>query len=292
MEKIIIFSFTDPMMGLSYESEPVFRKLETHFAGHIEFRYIMSGLVRNVTDFMTPEERSLPVKKAIEKYNRRLAGIYESEEAISGMPMDMRGFHLFDACHRSSVPLNVAYKAAQLACPDKADLFLYNLRYATIVEGKQTTRREEILQVARDTGIEGQNFLYHYENGTANHEFLKDKSFGRALGIYTLPAYLLQFGDKSLLIRQLADFNTFAEAIGQLTDHRIFPIAPEVSTETLRCLLLKHPLISPIEIYEAFNLKNETELQSLLRPLLAAGEAAIRNVRHGYFIKVNKRKLQ
>ena len=56
MEKIIIFSFTDPMMGLSYESEPVFRKLETHFAGHIEFRYIMSGLVRNVTDFMTPED--------------------------------------------------------------------------------------------------------------------------------------------------------------------------------------------------------------------------------------------
>ena len=145
MEKIIFFSFTDPMMGLSYESEPVFRKLETHFAGHIEFRYIMSGLVRNVTDFMTPEERSLPVKKGIEKYNRRLAGIYESEEAISGMPIDMRGFHLFDARHRSSVPLNVAYKAAQLACPDKADLFLYNLRYATIVDGKQTTLREEIL---------------------------------------------------------------------------------------------------------------------------------------------------
>ena len=41
-------TFTDPMMGLSYECEPIFRKLETHFPGRIEFIYVMSGLVRNV----------------------------------------------------------------------------------------------------------------------------------------------------------------------------------------------------------------------------------------------------
>lgn len=284
MDKIIISTFTDPMMGLSYECEPIFRKLETHFTEHIEFRYVMSGLVRNVADFMTPEERSLPVKKGIEKYNLRLAGIYEREEAITGMPMDMRKFHLFDAAHRSSAPLNIAYKAAQLACPDKADLFLYNLRYATIVEGKQTTLREEILRVVRNTNINETTFLYHYDNGNAEQAFLKDKAFGRSLGIYTLPAYLLQFGDKTLLIRQLVGFETFAEVIAKLTDRRILPVAPKATTDALRQLLQKHPLISPIELREALGLKIEAELHPLLQPLLAEGTASIREVRHGHFI--------
>ena len=56
MNKITLTTFTDPMMGLSYECEPVMRKLETHFAGQIEFHYVMGLLVRNVHDFMMPED--------------------------------------------------------------------------------------------------------------------------------------------------------------------------------------------------------------------------------------------
>ena len=32
MEKMILTTFTDPMMGLSYEQEPVYEKLATHSA--------------------------------------------------------------------------------------------------------------------------------------------------------------------------------------------------------------------------------------------------------------------
>ena len=46
--KLTITTFTDPMMGLSYESEPLFRKLETHYDGSISFKNVMSGLVCNV----------------------------------------------------------------------------------------------------------------------------------------------------------------------------------------------------------------------------------------------------
>lgn len=49
---VTITTFTDPMMGLSYECEPIFRKLETHFENHIEFKYVMSGLVRDVYHFV------------------------------------------------------------------------------------------------------------------------------------------------------------------------------------------------------------------------------------------------
>lgn len=45
-DKISLVTFTDPMMGLSYECEPIFRKLETHFAGRIDFHYVMSQIGR------------------------------------------------------------------------------------------------------------------------------------------------------------------------------------------------------------------------------------------------------
>lgn len=46
MEQITVELFTDPMMGLSYESEPVYRKIETHFGDRLRFRYRMGWLVR------------------------------------------------------------------------------------------------------------------------------------------------------------------------------------------------------------------------------------------------------
>ena len=38
-DKIILTVFTDPMMGLSYESEPIMERLEKEYAGRIEIRY-------------------------------------------------------------------------------------------------------------------------------------------------------------------------------------------------------------------------------------------------------------
>lgn len=89
MEKIIFTTFTDPMMGLSYEQEPVYEKLADHFGDRLVFHYVMSGLVRDVSDFMVPEEKALPAEEGIRLYNRRLARIYKGEEAIGGLPINM-----------------------------------------------------------------------------------------------------------------------------------------------------------------------------------------------------------
>ena len=78
MKKVTILTFTDPMMGLSYESEPVFRKLETHFGGSINFKYLMSVLVKNVYDLVDPSDLSVSKEFALRNYNARLAKIYES----------------------------------------------------------------------------------------------------------------------------------------------------------------------------------------------------------------------
>ena len=91
-DKISLVTFTDPMMGLSYECEPIFRKIETHFAGKVEFHYVMSGLVRDVYEFVDPADLKFGKAVAIKNYNARLAEIYRTEEALGGLPINMDGF--------------------------------------------------------------------------------------------------------------------------------------------------------------------------------------------------------
>ena len=83
-KQIRLTAFTDPMIGLSYESEPIMERLEKRYANIIEFRYVMSLLVRDVSDFMLPDELAMEPESGIRRYCRRLAGIYKSEEHIGG----------------------------------------------------------------------------------------------------------------------------------------------------------------------------------------------------------------
>lgn len=284
-EKIIITTFTDPMMGLSWECEPLFRKLETHFTGQIEFRTVMALLVRDVRDFMTPDELALPPAEGIRRYNARLAKIYESEEPISGMPINMTEFCLFSMEQPSSLPLNLAYHAAKLTDASKADLFLYNLRYATIVDCRPTTETDELVNVAKTTGIDTDTFLRHFCDGSAKAALNEDLRLTQSMGIHSLPAYLLQYGGKAMLLRSF-DYLDFVSVISQLTDGTRKPQSAAPTIEALRVFLRKHPLISSIEIREAFDLADTDAVRKLVQPLIESGEAKIEEVYHGWFIRV------
>ena len=208
-EKIIFTTFTDPMMGLTYEMEPIYDRLNREYGDQIEFRWVMSLLVRDVSDFMTPRERAMETEAGIRAYNARLAQIYKGEEAIGGLPINMEGFRLFDAEHRTSKPLNLAYKAAQLTDPEKADDFLINLRHATVIDCRQTTHEDVILDVVRGTGIDEALFRRHYSDGTAEAALHNDLSYTARLGIHALPSCVVQLGDRVVLVRsfEYGDFD-------------------------------------------------------------------------------------
>ena len=72
-DKIIFTTFTDPMMGLTYEMEPIYDRLKREYGDQIEFRWMMSLLVEDVSDFMTPRERAMEPEAGIRAYNARLA---------------------------------------------------------------------------------------------------------------------------------------------------------------------------------------------------------------------------
>ncbi len=220
MDEIIITIFTDPMMGLSYECQPIFDRLKMTYCDDIEIKHVMAGLVRDVSDFMTSEELSYEPEEGIRRYCRRLASIYKSEESIGGLPINMEGFLLFDADHRSSYPLCIAYEAAKLTDSSKADEYLYALRKATIVETRQTTKEDELIKVAEEAGLNKTIFREHLTCGTAEAEFRKDLEYSRSLGIRSLPAYLIQTGEREILVQSLIGYDDFVRIIRMLGDQK------------------------------------------------------------------------
>lgn len=207
--------FTDPMMGLSYESEPIPDALSARYGEQLQIRYVMSVLVRNVSDFMTPNERALPPDAGIPLYCKRLARIYKSEESIGGLPIHMEGFRLFDPEHRSSRPLCLAYKAAQIAAPDKTDAFLKKLRHATVLDCRPTTHEDEILAIVRASGIEEAAFLTAFHDGRADAALEQDLAFTRSMGVRTLPSCLIQHGGHAVFLQSF-DIEEFTAIIDRL----------------------------------------------------------------------------
>lgn len=289
MNKITLTIFTDPMMGLSYESEPVIRRLETHFGEFLDIHYAMCVLVGDVRHFMIPEDMAETPEQTLRNYNRRLASIYRKEEEISGMPIAMEECRLFDMQHLTSEPLCLAVKAVQRMAPERAEQFLYRLRYATIVEVRPTTHRDELLRVVRLIGgIDETTFLDVYENGMADEALGHDLCIAQSLRLHSLPAYMLHDGNRHIMIHDMADYATFVSAIHQLSGGAISSTVPEATTEALRQLITRHPLISPIEISQAFNLYTADEVKQFIQPLIDSGEISVKEVPHGLFIENNK----
>lgn len=218
---LTITTFTDPMMGLSYECEPLYERLKAHLGDHVQFRYKMAVLVRDVHDFMIPADYGKTEAESIRNYNRRLAQIYKSEEHIGGLPIHMDGFRLFDEKHTTSEPLCRAYKAVEQIAPEKAEPFLYALRRATIVETRPTTHWDELLRVVRHCGMDEEAFCSAYESRKVNEALLNDMQEMALLGIRQLPVCLLEHNGKRLLFNPLMGYDQFINAINRIYENDI-----------------------------------------------------------------------
>lgn len=263
-ETVQIYNFTDPMMGLSYESEPFFRQLETHFGEQVSLRFVMGGLVRDVADFMIADDFKDGEEKAFVRYNARLSRIYESEQSISGMPIKMDRLNLFAKNRTSSIPLNLAFKAVELIAPEKSETFLYRLRFATIVEQRITTDESVLAQIAAEIGMDKATFLQAYHSEQAKHALQSDFDLRAKFGIRALPAYLFCYGDKQILTTGVLDFTDFVAIIAQISNGKITPNQPTLSKSTLQNFLAKRPLISLTEIRYAFNLADNQRVRDWL----------------------------
>ena len=217
--RITLTLFSDPMMGLAYECEPTLDRLAATYGDSLELVHAMVVLVRDVADFMTGEERALPPALGLARYNARLAQIYLDEETIGGLPMNMDDFRLFDTGHRSSEPLCLAFEAARIASPERAEAYLRALQRATIVDRRQTTRDEVLREVALETGVDPEAFDQALVFGSAAAALRSDRGLATRVGVSGLPALLINVGDAAVLTSPLAGYDRLRRTIDGMLGH-------------------------------------------------------------------------
>lgn len=260
------------------------RKVETHYGEQATLHNAMGLLVRDVVDFMTPEERRLPEAEGLTRYNRRLAQIYLQEEPIAGMPINMEGFCLFSPNRRSSLPLCLAYGAVVATWPELSEHFLYQLRFATVVECRPTTKREELLRVAQICGIGPSEFSAAYESPAAQDRLYQDLALKEQLRIYGLPAFVVSYGGRGTLLHGVPTYEQLEQVIEKVSEGSVRPCRPEATPEELRMLLDGHPLISLLEVTAAFGLESDREALDLAKPLLETGAVHLVDAPKGRFL--------
>ena len=285
MKKIIITNFTDPVCCWCWGTEPVVRALETRYPGDIEMRYVMGGLVKDITDF---EDPSNGIGGDISLINAQVARHWLESSRVHRMPVKAEGLDLFSLEYGSTYPLNVAYKAAQLASPKLADRYLRRLREASLTQAKQTNRQEVLDALAREAGIDMPAFSQAVKDGSANRAFQTDLGLGKALGVSSFPTFLV----KSAQARQIMmrGFNTrqdFERVFAQLTDGELKPLASPPEEEVLMWLLKNHGSLAREEVFQAFDFISRDEADSFLKPLINTGKLVKVQAGTGYLVRAN-----
>ncbi|MEE1228051.1 MAG: DsbA family protein [Lachnospiraceae bacterium] len=284
-DTVTITIFTDPILALSYESEPIFRKLETHFKDKLKIQYAMGMEIDNIRKYINHTESSVNDEHAVERANKAIAEKLAEEEKISNLPIDVGDFHLFTTKEGedSTYRLNLAVKAAQIADSFKVGRYLYNLRLAILLENRPVMKVEELTNIALRSGINVQKFLEAYNEGKAEMALEKDLAMADQLGVNTLPTYIIEYQGRAIRL-QTYRYNEFVLAIDQLTDGVVMPQDIVVDADEVRTILAEHPVISSVELRRALDFTTDEQVEELIEPLIKAGDAKIKEVSHGWFL--------
>ncbi len=285
-DSLIITNFTDPVCTWCWGIEPVFRKLETHFPGQIEFRYVMGGLVENINHFRDAHNDIGGVR--MEQTNQQIITHWLEAAQRHGMPVQSENFALFSPEAPSTYPQNIACKAAQISDPDKADLYLRRLREASAAEARPTTRKDVLVSLAGETGLDLPRFIQALRDGSAEAAFRQDLDLTRSLGVRGFPTFIVAHGNDQIMLRGYNTFETFVSVIDMATKGRLKPHPPECTDQALLAFLDRHPRLAAEEIRMAFNIDDLQAVETWMKQLADEGEVFIGPAGTSYFVARKK----
>lgn len=281
-DKLIITNFTDPICTWCWGTEPIFRRLETYYNGEIEFRYVMGGLVEDITKF-TDSHNHIGGSGA-EAANKEITLHWLEASERHKMPVKEEGFHLFSSDYPSSYPQNIAYKAAQLVDKSKADKFLRRVREATAAENLLTSHEDVLISLASEVGLDVEKFVTYLHDGSAEQAFRGDLALTRSLAVSGFPSFLIKFNTQQVMLRGYNDFDTFVSVINAVTHNKMWPQEPAASDEELLNFLELHPRLAAEEIRMAYNLVDLTEVDNWVKRLEEEKRVEIIPAGNSYFV--------
>ena len=283
-QNLVVTTFTDPVCTWCWGSEPIFRKLETHYPGRIVIRPVMGGLVKDARNLSDPANGIGSTD--LETFNRQVGAHWVEASERHGMPVDGPNFHLFSNAYPSTYPQNIAYEAAKLTDPQRADLFLYNVRAASAAEARLTNREDVLLTIADESGIDVGAFIGHLEDGSAEKAFRDDLALCQHVGASGFPTFLVRYGTSQIVLNGYRTYETFASLASRLSNKELVETEVNATPDALLSYMDNHPRMAAEEVRQAFDLGTIEAVDELVNPLIDAGLLERQYAGNGWFVRL------
>lgn len=174
---IKVIYYTDPICSSCWGIEPQLRKLKLEYGSTIEIEYRMGGLLPDWS------YNSGGISKPSD-----VAHHWDEVSVHYDMPID--GDVWLEDPLPSSYPPSIAFKAAQIQSPEKAILFLREIREMVFMQKKNITKWEHLKVAAQLAGLNVDQFEQDY-NGKAKEQFNDDLKLGKELSVRGFPTLFL-----------------------------------------------------------------------------------------------------
>lgn len=263
-----ILAFTDPVCTWCWGSEPILRKLQYWYGEQVKVVPIMGGLVEDIRNFY---DHANDIGGSPEQSNPQIARHWLEASSRHGMPVEVNGFRLFSSDTFSTYPQNIAYKAVEIVNPKLAARFLRRIREASASEARETGKREVLIELANETGVDIASFIERLDNGNAEQAFRDDLLMTRKYGVRGFPTFLFRWGNKEILLRGYQSYDSMSSVISSLTAGQVVPHQPAANTDNILDFLLKNGRAAQVELVTVFDV-SLTEVDALLNTLSNQGK--------------------
>ncbi len=275
-----IIEFTDPVCTWCWGSEPVLRKLQAHYKDQVRIRFVMGGLVEDITQFY--DEWNHIGGDPIES-NKAVVAHWLEASTRHGMPVRTEGFALFSEEYPSTYPQNYAYKAAQMESESLANQLMRRMREASAVEAQQTSRMEVLVELASEVGLDLEKFIERMSDGSAEKAFKEDQKMVSHYGITGFPSFLIRYGNKELLLRGYQKYSAFKSVIKMFAGGHIKEIGVGKTPEDVLDFIAYYGRVTPKEIEETFDFHKDVA-HAIVETLRKDGYVKVTPVGNGHFI--------
>jgi len=280
-QQIELTQFTDPVCTWCWGSEPIIRKLQWRFGNQINISYIMGGLVEDIREFY---DRANDIGGHPEQSNENIAKHWLEASQKHGMPVNTDGFQLFTDENPSSYSQNIAYKAAQMQNQELANKFLRRIREATATETRQTNRRDELIGLASEVGLDIVSFIKALDDGSARQAFEEDLRKTRKHHVRAFPSFKLSHQSESMILHGYQSYDALKVLIENVSDGAITERPLQRSEKDILRFIEHYESVAPVEIKKTFELTDQ-EYSCAVEPLLNQEKARKVWAGNGYLLR-------
>lgn len=266
--------FSDVVCTWSYGEEKVLRAIDYIYDGKVNFTNIMGGLISDYHDILPMNMKD---KDSDETANKILLSMWNAGSNIHKMPVTKELPTLLSRQNPSTNYLDRAFIAARTVDSKTANKFLRKLRLETIFYNKNTMDKNILSNIAKEVGIDVEDFLFELENNSAQI-FLEDRmsSFDRRFESFPNFMYTDENG-KEFIIK---GYKNKKELINFISKHSNLEKKDIVlKKEEVFKFIKKYEEVFKIELVELF--EDEAKIENILVELKSEGLITYEDLNNG-----------